>query len=125
MGVSRLTGLEIFTNADDLTFSLKEVQQKFALAIFRGPKHNYKLLVSSQYDFASRQDAIDYIKKLLEEILVDCIKELSGPRPNSFTKLIINPDNRPLEDFNNNALNQQKIDEICTMLVKSNDVSTF
>jgi len=61
-----LTGLEIFGNPKDLAFCVKKPKgdNKYGLAITRGPGHNFKLLLSGE-GIPSKEVALDLVKQVL------------------------------------------------------------
>jgi hypothetical protein len=72
MGLCRLEAFEIFGNPMDLSIYVARCKsEKFALAITRGPGHNFKPLVDSNDAFLDRESAVQYV----EAILTACVEE--------------------------------------------------
>lgn len=62
-GISMMTALEIVTNPKDLQILLTQdkVNGKYAIVIYRGPGHNFKLLISSIPYFEKIDSALDEV----------------------------------------------------------------
>ncbi len=123
MGISALTGLEIFTQPDDLEFSVPKakVGGKFGILITRGPGHNFKLLVSGDPILDTREAAIEIIKGGLQDILIKSEQTLTNP--SDFLRGLINPENLPLAQMN--VLTQERIDWIIKELAAHGIASTY
>lgn len=67
-----LTLLEIYSNPNDLQFQIPRKDDKSAIMISRGPGHNFKLLLSSEYVFNSLNDAVNTIKTILDTVIKEC-----------------------------------------------------
>lgn len=67
MGISVLTALEIFTNPKDIQVAVSQIRGKneFAFEICRGPKHNYKPMLTSDPFPGDLDGAINRIKETL------------------------------------------------------------
>lgn len=95
-GISLFSALEIFTQPDDLQFSIGEQAGKWGLAITRGPGHDYKLIITSQPVLESREAAANAIKTLLTDICTAATSELNKPK--SMLAALANPDGLPIDD---------------------------
>ncbi len=116
-----LTALEIFTNPDDLEFSIGLEGNKWAVIISRGPGHYFKLLLSSEHVFGSREAAIDKIKG---ELVFICEKgkEILGDSSNPAAN-VINPDNLPVGNME--VLTQERLEQIINELRANGMASTY
>ncbi|HLC49701.1 MAG TPA: hypothetical protein VJI96_04945 [Candidatus Andersenbacteria bacterium] len=95
-GITRGTALEIFTNPNDLEFTVGERTGKWAILITRGPGHNFKMLLSSEPVLPSKAEAITGISNLLKTILHICGNEMTNPA--TLAAQMLNPDNKSLEE---------------------------
>ena len=88
--MTTLTGLEIFGNPKDLAFSVKKPKgdNKYGLAITRGPGHNFKLLLSGE-DIPSKEVALDLVKQVLEasrKVGLEALPSFGGEESKCLTK---------------------------------------
>ena len=62
-----LTALEIFSHPNDLCINvfLDDKSRKWGVIIYRGPGHNYKLMLSSSPFLNTKSDAVNSVKKIL------------------------------------------------------------
>lgn len=121
-GLSRLTALEIFSNPRDLeiTIGQEDGRGKFTFAIFRGPGHNFKLMLSSQ-PFAETQDEIvSEIGRILQFVCEFCTKELMDK--GGFIHELLNPEGQEFDQ--SQILNQGQIDRILEELRQHKKAST-
>lgn len=126
MPITRLTALEIFSQARDLQIAvsgeLPKHGGKRAFGITRGPGHNFKPLLSSQPVFDGLEPAVDAIRSALEDILEAATAVLADS--SSLAAGIMNPDNRPEEEMEG-VLTPGLIERICEELRKTQVASTF
>jgi hypothetical protein len=80
--VTRLTGLEIFTNPNDLEIMIGQDSHsgKFAMSVSRGPGHNFKPLLTSTPFAETFEGAVDAVKEVLAGIEQAISKEWTGDR---------------------------------------------
>lgn len=121
MGVSRMTILEIFTNPCDLVVAIGQKDGKFSVFVSRGPGHNYKLMLSAEGIFESRQAAVDSIRQVLE-FAAEKGKETLEDRTNPIAQ-IVNPGGRPVGEMN--VLTQSAIDTLIATLATEDEARTF
>lgn len=72
MGMSVLTVLEIYSNPLDLSIAIAKGNNSslYALAISRGPLHNFKLMLSTAPFAETVEEAIALIKAILETVII-------------------------------------------------------
>ena len=124
MGVSMITGLEIYTQPDDLQFVVGESERekgKYGILISRGPGHRFKILISTPCAFDSREAAVGAVLDLLAAVCEAAKKELGNP--SSFIAAIVNPNGRPVEDAN--VLTQERIEKIVEDLRAGRVANTY
>ena|SRR3989344_5545205 len=100
MGITRLTAIEIFTNPNDLRFSVVREKGrgkggKYAIFITRGPGHNLKSLLSSQPFAETVDEAVRDIGEILEFIRQSATKDLE--RPDGGLAQFLNPGGQPID----------------------------
>ena len=117
-GISRATALEIFTQPDDLEFSIGCKDDKWAIMVTRGPGHNFKLLITTEPVFESKDAAIKVVEELLDGICQGYESELTDP--SSLAAQFVNPEDRSLE--NANVLTAERREWIIQEL-KANDTA--
>lgn len=75
MSLTRLTALEIFTNPNDLHFSMPTAgvgaDEMFGISITRGPGHNFKPMLSGS-PTRSRVDIIQLVTNILNTTRKEC-----------------------------------------------------
>ena len=81
MGVSRMTALEIFGNQEDIVCECWGTDSNgyFVGVIRRGKGHNGKLLLSGGLNVESKEEAVQYMKSLRDDIIKWVEKELEDP----------------------------------------------
>lgn len=124
MGITRSTALEIYTNPGDLeiTVGQEEESGKFAIGIYRGPGHNFKLMISSVPFAESLEDAIEVIRKEVLELSMHAIeKDLEDPE--SFISQYLNPDGAEIDQ--SKVLNPGLISRILDELRQHRIASTY
>lgn len=88
MSVTLLTAIEMVHNRTDLMFIAgehKKEKGRFAFAITRGPGHRYKPLLSSNFDFDSRDSAVDTVEEILTAVVASVEKRLGTDRDGALT----------------------------------------
>lgn len=97
MGLNIGTALEIFTNPEDLEFTIGQEKEgeKFAIGIFRGPGHRYKPLLTTKPFLETREDAFNAIEETLQTVLEVATRELNDPE--SLVSQFLNPDGEALD----------------------------
>jgi len=120
--MNQSTCIEIFSNPEDLEFIITQdtTSKKFAIAVCRGPGHNYKPLLSSTPFAGDPEEAAQSIKDILVTIRAHCNKELANK--NSFISQILNPDSREIDD--SEVLNDELIAHIVDELRVHQTAST-
>ena len=96
--MTMLTALEMFTNPYDLTISIgreKMESGRYALAICRGPGHNFKPMINSQPFTEKLDEVIQEIKKILDTVVQLMTKEFEDKR--SIPSQYLNPDGQTLD----------------------------
>jgi hypothetical protein len=94
-GVTRATALEIFTQPNDLEFSIGQKGGRWGIIITRGPGHRFKWLLSTKPVFESPKAATNVVHDVLESICQWATKELCDPA--TLAAQIINPEDQSLE----------------------------
>ena len=122
-GISRLTALEIFTNPNDLETIIgqEESSGKYAIAIMRGPGHNFKMILDSEPFTEKFDDALKAVREALEMIQQAITKELEDPK--NLVTQFLNPDKQTLDQ--SKALNPDLINQIVDELRKYKIASTY
>lgn len=122
MKLSMLTVLEIFTNPDDLEITVEQEKKsaKFSIGIFRGPRHNFKPMLTSRPFTESQEDAIKSIKKIFQTVYNVAIKEFEDKE--SFAFQYFKHDNQKIDQ--SKVLNQDMITRILDELRQHRVVST-
>lgn len=124
MNMAPLTALEIFSQPDDLAFTTgqdKDDTGLFAFGVFRGPKHNYKTLLTTRPFAKTKEELLEFIKKELEELCEFCKRKLKDP--NDIISRILNPEQKELDE--SKILNQDLIDRIIAELDRNGSASTW
>lgn len=67
-----ITLLEIYSNPKDLLFQIFEKDNAFAVLVSRGPGHNFKVMLSSEYVYKTAMEAALVINEVLETVLKEC-----------------------------------------------------
>lgn len=93
------TGLEIFTQANDLQIIIGESEGKHAVVLSRGPGHRFKLLLSSEPVFDTRDDAVESIIEVLKFTCEKAKETLTDPT--NILASIVNPANLSVEQMQN------------------------
>jgi hypothetical protein len=122
-GINRLTAIEIFTNPSDLEIVIGQEKSsgKYAIAITRGPGHNFKMMLDSEPFTEKFEEALKAVKTILETVQQSVKKELEDPK--SFTAQFLNPDNQALDQ--SKALNPDLINRIMDELRQHRVASTY
>ena len=122
-GIRRLTALEIFTNPSDLEIIIGQEKSsgKYAIAIMRGPGHNFKMMLDSEPTIEKFEDALEAVKTILEGIQQFMTKEFEDP--NSLVSQFLNPDNQAIDQ--SRALNPDLINRIMDELCRHKVASTY
>ena len=102
------TALEIFSNPNDLSFTVgrNNEYEKFTILIMRGPGHNFKLLLTSEPQFESIEDAVGVIKEVLNSVC-ESSRKFTGNHNEV------------------NTLNEEMIERILTSLKKTKHANTY
>ncbi len=95
-GISKLTALEIFSQPRDLHFVVSEQNGKWAFVISRGPRHNFKPLLSTTPFADSKAIAVQEIANILQGICQAMTQEIANP--DSLIAAVTNSNNRPADD---------------------------
>ena len=122
-GISRLTALEIFTNPSDLEIVIGQEKKsgKYAIAIMRGPGHNFKMMLDTEPFTEKFEDALEAVRNTLETVQQAMTKELEDPE--NLVTQFLNPDNQALDQ--SKALNPDLINRIMEELRKHKIASTY
>lgn len=96
MGLTLSTAIEIFSQPDDLTFLLVQKDDKWGLAITRGPGHDFKPLLDGAPVFDDKEAVLEAMGELLEAICSTSDIELNDP--SSPVALVLNPEGQPVDD---------------------------
>ncbi len=120
-GITMLTALEIFSNPRDLVVSTGRVEGKYAIAISRGPGHNFKILIDSQPFAETPEAATKAIHEILGSIREAATKQL-GDRE-SIPSQYLNPSGRRLHQ--SKVLDADLIDWILNELREGRVARTY
>jgi hypothetical protein len=122
-GISRLTALEIFTNPNDLEIVIGQEKSsgKYAIAIMRGPGHNFKMMLDSESSIENFEDAFRAVKETLETIQQAMTKELGDPE--NLVTQFLNPDSQVIDQ--SKTLNPDLINRIMDELRRHKVASTY
>jgi len=122
MGLTMMTALEIFTNPDDLEITIVQEKNggKFAISIFRGIKHRYKPMLTSQPFAKTQKEAIKAIGEILQAVHNVSTREFENSE--SLVFQFLNPDSKEIDQ--SKILNQNLIERILEELRKNAKVST-
>ncbi|MCK5027097.1 MAG: hypothetical protein KAS07_01635 [Candidatus Pacebacteria bacterium] len=123
MGIKTITALEIFTNPGDLQIIIgqKEKGAKFAVAITRGPGHNFKLMLTLKPFAKTQEEAIKAIEEILQTVRKDVTREFKDLK--SLSTQYLNPDNQKIDQ--SKVLNQDLIERILEELRVHRIANTF
>lgn len=116
-GISMITALEIFSNPQDLAFSVSTD----GLGIFRGPGHRGKPLITGRVNFKSTKEAAEEVGKILKAIIPIGRKELGNPQ--SLAGAIFNPEGRSLD--NAEVLTEEMVDKIVAKLAEHGEAYSY
>ena len=121
-GISKSTALEIFTNPRDLEIRIEQKSGgKYAVAISRGPSHNFKIMLSSQPFTEKLEGAVEVVKEILESIRSTITKELVDTK--SVLSQHLNPDGKAISQ--SKVLNLDLINRIVSELRQHQIASTY
>ena len=122
MTISLITAIEIYTNPYDLEFLVGKENggSKFAIAITRGPGHDYKLLLTTAPYTENQAEAIGIIREILELTRSTVEGELNNPE--SIAASFLNPDGEEINQAN--VLNPDLIERIIAKLEQDREAST-
>jgi len=122
-GISRLIALEIFTNPSDLEIIIGQEKSsgKYAIAIMRGPGHNFKMMLDSEPFAENFEDALKTAREILEIIQQAITKELKDPE--NLVIQILNLDKQAIDQ--SKVLNPDLINRIVDELRKHKIASTY
>jgi hypothetical protein len=122
-GIARMSACEIYANPYDISIFIgegRDMPGKYGFMISRGPGHNYKPILSAAPVFRGEEEAIVYIKAILESIVKSATELLE--KPGDFMSQIwadMMKDAKPEE-----LLNQEVIERIITQLKATKNVDT-
>jgi hypothetical protein len=110
MGLSWVTGLEMFTNPGDLEITVKRAEEngQFALSITRGLGHNYKPMITSTPYFATAEEAIKEVRRILGDTHKALMRDFE--ERGSFPAQYLKPDSCELDPAK--VLNPELIERI-------------
>lgn len=116
------TAIEIFTNPGDLEIVIKQIDGKglFAISICRGPGHRYKLLLTSEPFWETKEAAVLFVGEILQAAATISRAELEDPDSSIFR--ILNPEGGKIDE--SLILNQDLIDRILNELRINSHAST-
>lgn len=126
-GVAMVTALEIYSQPRDLSFSIGECKNpgewygKYAIVISRGPGHNFKLLLSCEPVFGSRETAIMAVEEALAAVCAAAKKEFESGE--SLVGQIFNPSSEPVPE--DKVLNDERIARIIRELREKGTSETY
>lgn len=122
MSISLITAIEIYSNPYDLEFLVGKEKggTKFAIAITRGPGHNYKLLLTTEPYTENQAEVIGRIREILERVRSVAENELNNPE--SIAASFLNPDGEEINQAN--VLNADLIERIIAKLEQDRVAST-
>ncbi len=127
-GIKKITALEILTNPNNLEIIIGQQKSsgKYAIAIMRGPGHNFKMLLSSEPVIEDFEDVLKTVKETLEAIQQAMTKKLENPE--SIIGLIgkgmiLNADNQTID--HSKVLNSDLINRIVDELREHKIASTY
>lgn len=122
-GITMSTALEIFNHPNDLEILIakKENSSKYSILIYRGPGHNFKMLLSTEPFTEKLEDAVEMVKETLEFIQMAVMGEYKNPE--SIASKFLNPDGRAIDQ--SKVLNSDLIRRIIEELRKNQIASTY
>jgi len=123
MKMSTSTAMEIFSNPDDLMFTIGQggEEKGFSFGIFRGPGHDFKPLLISSAFAETRVGALESLEEVLEIALQTMIKLLE--EASSIISRTLNPENRPIDSLG--MLNHGLINRILERLKTESSMVTY
>lgn len=123
ISISLTTALEIYSNPSDLflSFSKPTLENKFGVVITRGPGHDFKPLISSNFYLTSDDQGILDMQRLLEACRNGSITALTT-KTNPIGQ-ILNPDNLPADKLC--GMSEEQIQRILSELREHRQASTY
>lgn len=122
-GLTAVTGIEIYTQPDDLQISIPREGEdgNYAILITRGPGHRFKLLASTEFVFDTLEVALENVREALLAICQKGMEELTNQ--SSLIGRIVNPNNLPVERMK--VLTAARVEQIVEALRRSGVASTY
>ena len=122
--ITRMSALEIFTNPEDLEFTVGQEGEgenaTCAFGIFRGPRHKFKSILTSQPFKGTTEDAIGVVKKILESICKKIREDFADDK--SILSQYLNPEGGEIDEAK--VLNPDLITRILDELRQNKTAST-